>query len=124
MRIKNDSLTFDTTDLAQATCTSVAVNLSHISQFAVQLVTSGTHAGTFKVQVSCDAGSPNAGTEAQQATGVSNWSDLPNATAAVTNGAAYLIHCVDAGYNWARIVYTKTSGTGSITSARINTKGV
>lgn len=123
MRIKNDSITFDSTDLSGA-CTSVAINISHISQFAVQLVTSGTHAGTFKIQVSCDVGSPNASTESQQAIGVTNWTDLANATAAVTNGAAYLINCVDAGYNWFRVVYASTSGSGSITSARANLKGI
>lgn len=124
MKIKNDSLTFDSTNVADAVCTSQAFSLAHIANFAVQVVTSGTHAGTLKIQVSCDAGNPNASTEAQQSVNVTNWSDLPNATAAVTNSGAYLINVVDAGYNFARVVYTKTSGTGSITSCRVNTKGI
>lgn len=113
MRIKNDDLTLSSTDLNQASITSSAVSVDHISQFAVQVVTTGTHTGTLKVQASCDEKSP------------SNWTDVPNATATVSDGAAYLINVVDAGYNWVRVVYTKSAFTnGSITSARINLKGV
>lgn len=113
MRIKNDDLTLSSTDLDEASITSSAVNVEHISQFAVQVVTSGTHTGTLKVQASCDEKAPT------------NWSDIPDATEAVSDGAAYLINVVDAGYNWVRVVYTKSAFTdGTITSARINLKGV
>lgn len=124
MRIDNSPLTFDTTDLSQATATSTAINLSHVSQYAVQIVTSGTHAGTLKIQVSCDEGHPNSAASGSQVSGVVNWSDLPNATAAVSNSGVYLINVADAGYCWARVVYTKTSGTGAISSSKFNVKGI
>ncbi len=124
MKIKNDSITFDTTDLSQTACTSQGFNLSHIANFAFQAVTTGAPVGVFKVQVSCDAGQPSAASEAQQVATVTNWSDLPNATVAVSASGTHLINVVDAGYNWARIVYTKTSGTGAISSARCNFKGI
>lgn len=117
MRIENSALTFDTTDLSQTTATSNAVHLSHISQYAVQIVTSGSPTGVFKIQVSCDLGRTNGSVP-------TNWSDLASATMAVSAAGISFINLVDAGYSWFRVVYTKTSGTGAITSARFHSKGV
>jgi hypothetical protein len=65
------------------------------------------------VQASCDPGSPNAQTRAQQAALVTRWSDITNATAAITAAGTSLIELRDMGYTWIRVVWTKASGTGS-----------
>lgn len=123
MRIGNDSIDFDTTDLAQATATSSPIWVGHVSQYAIQIVATGVPVGVFKLQVSCDLG-PRDSNAAQTGQGLTNWSDLTDATAAVSAAGISFLNIADAGYDWVRVVYTKTSGTGAISSARFNTKGV
>lgn len=47
---------------------------------------------------------------------VTNWSDVPNATATATVGGVLLIPKLDLTYRWIRAVYTRASG-GSTTIA-------
>lgn len=96
----------------------------------VQLVWTGTPAGNFKLQGSCDKGNFNAqarSSTSQQA-GVSNWSDIAS-PAAVTVSAAgnQLFNLSDVGYHWVRVVWTATgagSGTPTLTVAQVVTKGI
>lgn len=123
MRIDNAPITFDTTDLSAATATSDPIWVGHISQYAVQIVVSGSPVGAFKLQASCDEG-PRTANSPNMGTGISNWSDITDATAAVSAAGISFINISDSGYYWFRVIYTKTSGTGAISSARFNAKGV
>lgn len=71
-----------------------------------------TAAGTLKVQASNDLCFD--GYQANTAFTVTNWVDIPNASAAIASGAPALITLVNAPYRWLRVVYTR-SGGGSTT---------
>lgn len=121
MKIENISLTALTLDTS---ANSEAFYIGHMALFAAQMVVTGAApTGTFKVQVSCDAGAPNATTKTQQTLAVTNWFDVPSATSAITTTGTYGINVVDSGACWARVVWTSTSGTGSA-AIRVNAKGV
>lgn len=112
MKVLNKGITFDDVALT-AGRTTEAISVTHMAQFAVQVSVTGTATGTLKIQASCDELEP------------SNWTDLSGASASLSGAAAtVLINVVDAGYNWVRVVYAHTSGTGTVTSARINCKGI
>lgn len=124
MRIEN-------TDMQDGVATSMGASFNgdghwvgHVANFAIQIVWAGGGSpdGTFKLQASCDLGKPNKA--ASQHSGVSNWTDITNATFAVSADGNCLFNIVDGGYQWVRVVYTRTSGTASISSMRLTTKGV
>lgn len=85
--------------------------------FAVSAQSSvtGTVAGTMKFQFSNDVVAPGVAP--------TNWSDIPNATVAISNTALYAIAKTDLCYNYIRLVYVSTSGSGTMT-ASINAQGV
>lgn len=101
--------------------TSIAVNVEsnvflagRLGGFAVQAVTTGTAAGTLKLQCSNDAGViPEAGEHA--ATGIANWEDVADATEAVNGADVYTLQSTSQFYRWCRVVYVATSGTGNMT---------
>lgn len=103
----------------------------HIGQsaiVAVQLVYTGTPAGSFKLQGSCDKGNPNAqarSSTSQQA-GVTNWTDLGVSSGAISAAGSTLFNVIDPGYNWIRVVWTKTGAgtTPVLTVAQAVVKGV
>lgn len=66
--------------------------------------------GTLKVQASNDPMSY--GYLAQDFT-VTNWVDIPNATATVTSGGNVVITVAQCCYRWMRVVYTRSSGGSS-----------
>lgn len=89
-------------DMSQASLTSPVVSLLTTDDVGLQLIWTGTPTGTFDVQVSCD----NA-----------NWTSVtlsPAPAAAGSASNAYVdLSLLSAPYM--RVVYTKTSGTGSLT---------
>lgn len=101
-----------------------AIWLGHVCNFSVQVVFTGTPVGSFKLQASNDAGSPNASTQPLLATGVVNWTDIANSAQAVSAAGDITWNYANAGFNFVRLVYTASSSTGSLTVARLNTKGV
>jgi hypothetical protein len=121
MRIENQDLikigAIAVTDLTQS-FNSQAFLIEHIYGYSVQVSFSGVFAGTFKIQTSNDVG-----------TAPTHWNDLANSSAAVVAGAyggeAGIMWNVERSfYRWFRIVYTPTSGTGTLTSATMTIKGV
>ncbi len=71
-----------------------------------------TAAGTIKIQASNDP-APTHYT-AQSNFTVTNWVDIPSATATITSGASSIITIPQLSYRWLRAVYTRSSG-GSTT---------
>jgi hypothetical protein len=70
----------------------------------------GSLNGVIKIQVCNDDGSPV------------TWSDLSNGSHTINTAGPHLIEKVDLAYNWIRIAYTHSSGTGTIT-ARLQAQG-
>lgn len=117
MIVTNAPLTITSSgDMAQATLSSDPINLDQKYGFSIQVMFTDAPVGTLKIQGSCDLGTNGIGS------GVTNWSDIPGQTIAVA-AAGNGMFSVDATYyKWARLFYTKTSGTGALT-ARMNSKG-
>lgn len=122
MRINNEDLLDNGPVDLSLSATLQPLWLGHIVNYSIQLVTSGTAAGTFKLQASNDAGHINASTSTNQSL-LTNWTDL-GISATISGAGSVLLKDINAGYAWVRVVWTPTSGTGSITSARANVKGV
>lgn len=95
---------------------SVGIPTQNMFSMSVQIVATGSPVGVAKVQVSNDeaVSVPNQIVP-------TNWNDLSGATVNVTSNGSFLIPKFDVCYNYVRIVYTKTSGTGAITA---NVKGL
>jgi hypothetical protein len=101
-------------DMSQSSLTSAVSNIQGVDNIAYQVNFSGSPVGTFDVQVSMDfqpGVSPNSA-PANSGTLISLPLSSPVA-ASGSAGAAYLdLNQVSAPF--IRIVYTKTSGTGSL----------
>jgi hypothetical protein len=92
---------------------SSPMDSSSVTALSVQAVSTGTAAGTLQVQVSND---PPGVTP-------TNWSNLSGASVSISGAAVYLIPFVNIAYQWVRLSYTASSGTGTL-SASIKTDGV
>lgn len=92
--------------------TSAAINVSDWTHFSLMLVWTGTPTGSFKLQCSNDMQAPT------------NWEDVTGSSFAVAGAAGQLVFNYDtAPFKWVRLVYTSTSGTGTITVAQYHAKG-
>lgn len=116
MRIGNDSL-IDTPEDMASSFNLPAIWLGHITFYSIQLVFTGTPAGTFKLQGSNDVGNSD---------DITNWTDLNIASGALSAAGSYIFNQDNAGYRWVRVVWT-ASGAGTtplLTVARFNIKGI
>lgn len=100
---------------AGATVSSAAIDAEQIFYGTAQLVATGTEVGTMILQASNDPKSLVGGPV--------NWSAIPSATIAVASAGVYLIPKTDLCYQWVRVNYTHTSGSGNIT-VQFNSFGV
>lgn len=90
---------------AAATVTSAAVDARNLFELSAQVVTTGSGAGTLKLQASNDA--------PQGSVGPQNWSDVTGVSVVAAGAGAFLIPKTDICYEYIRFVYTNT-GTGTI----------
>jgi hypothetical protein len=103
-------------DMSQSSISSNPINLNQKYGFSIHSLFTGSPVGTLKIQGSNDVGTDGIGS------GVSNWSDIPGAIFSVTASGDAMFNLDATYYNWARLYYTSTSGTGTLT-ARLNSKG-
>lgn len=102
-----------------ATDMSVTINgpaliLEQSQDFSIQAKWTGTPTGSFKLQCSNDV----------EAT-VTDWEDIPGSTLAVAGAAGTQVwNYTGAPFRWVRIVYTATSGSGTLTKCLFSAKGV
>ncbi len=107
---------------------SNGVDLNQIVVYSVEAVwTGGTADGTLNLEVSNDdvpvaaaTGNP-VGTN--PAANVVNWVTYTGSSTTVSGAGNFLWNCLDAGYRWVRVSYTRSSGTGSC-SIQYSGKGV
>lgn len=118
MRVSNDVI-IDAGDMS-GDLTSSVISLDQVYGYSVQAVFTGSPNGTLKLQCSDDPGSAE---RAPLGSGVTNWTDITGATFSITGAGDATFNVNLAFYKWARLVYTRTSGSGSLT-ARCNTKGM
>jgi len=103
-----------------ANVTGPATNISYLDNVAMQLNFTGTPTGTFSVEGSLDHKEYNG-----QIVNAGNFIPLSLATTPVASGAAgqILLDLNQLSFPYIRIVYTRTSGTGSL-DAFISAKAV
>lgn len=87
--------------------TSNAQQLNQMALSAIQAYWTGSPVGTLKLQISND----NA-----------NWTDYTGSSTSVSGAGNFVWNLVYAGFPWVRVVYTFSSGTGSL-SVTVNGKG-
>lgn len=101
---------------------SAGVRISQDFAYTIGAYWTGTPTGTLKLQFSTD----NVNTvpsNADPAVNVVNWYDYTGSSQSLTGSAGNFGFIVtDASYFWVRLVYTRISGTGTL-SADINIKG-
>lgn len=82
---------------------------------SMQAVVTGSLMGTFKFQASNDnVYSPNEPT---------HWSDITDASIEVSSAGTYCIPFTEICYQYVRVVWVRSSGTGNLTTVRIKTVG-
>lgn len=123
MRIANDELNLSGTAMAVG-ITSDPIWLGHIANYSLQIFFTGAPVGSFKLQLSDDLGYPNAAEEPNRDYGISHWTDITPSNQAILAAGDHGYNVTNAGYRWVRLVWTPTSGSGTITSARMNVKGI
>lgn len=102
MRYYNDPI-MSATVAASGTTNGTALVVQLARFVSAQAVVTSTANGTLKIQVSNDDGvSPT------------NWSDLTGATVSIAGAGSYLIPAQNMSYQWLRVVYTASSGSGTI----------
>ncbi len=85
--------------------------------YAVQITFTGTPAGNFKLQASCDKGQPQAVIQSDRTVGVVNWTDIATTQTTVSAAGNILYNVEIAGYSGVRVVYTATgAGTAPVAS--------
>lgn len=124
MRIANNSLIEDPVSM-DASFILMPLFLGSIIDYSIQLVFTGAPMGSFKLQCSNDP-APNM-TMPQvivQYENVINWTDVKDSEQVISEAGDHLWNVQDCGYQWVRVVYTNTLGTGSLVDARFNIKGL
>lgn len=125
MRVANEDLLKGAASASlSADWASPPVWLGHIANYAIQLVFSSNPNGTFKLQASCDPVQQPTPTESTQTAKVVNWTDISNSSQVITASGNHMWAVENAGYNWVRVVFTRTSGSGVLNTARGYVKGV
>jgi len=112
MKFKNYELAIGPS--LSSSANSAVEDLNQDAGFSLQVVFTGTALnGSFKLQASNDLIAPT------------NWTDVASSAQAVTalTGSSSLLWNLDATYyNYVRLSWTNSSGTGSVSSCRVTVK--
>lgn len=112
MRIGALDLAFNTTDMSQASCTSSWVDVQPNSMFFIQVKYTGSPVGTLVLQASND----------KVVASTMDDTTTYNSTIAVSGPGNDAWNVDGIGFQWVRVVYTRTSGSGTLTGT-FNGKG-
>ena|ERR1019366_3572742 len=88
--------------------TSLATNLDETCTYNIQATFTGSPVGSIKVEGSDDPV-------------LLGYTDITDSIAPITTSGNYMLNVEFPGYSWVRLVYTFTSGTGTLV-AKINAK--
>lgn len=118
MRILNESLLSGGS--MAGNLNSVPLNLEFAFGYAIQCEFTGSPVGSLKLQGSNDA-APDANFQFPNFA-PTNWTDLSGTSTAVAAAGSVMFNAASTYYRYVRVVYTFTSGTGSLSIVG-NTKG-
>lgn len=116
LRWSADQVTYTASAALGAAAYSEPFYIAHLegASFVIKVPATGTPAGSFKVQVSnTTIETPPAGIP--DAT-VMDWADSGATVASAGSGETLYVQHAPAHSRWTRLVYTRTSGTGSATA--------
>lgn len=108
-------------NMSSATITSIGIDLNQLDLDSIQAVWTGSPVGTLKIQVSNDIVAVAPG--ANPAANVTHWSDYTGSSTAVSGAGDITYNMTFVGYRWVQLVYTKTSGSGTL-NATFSGKGL
>lgn len=96
---------------ASANGSAVSVDKNY-GGFAIACVISSASSlnGTLKLQASLDAVTDSS------LIASTSWADVPDSTVTVTTDGVTLYDVSDKNWKWVRVVYTRTGGSGSLTT--------
>lgn len=116
MRAANKIL-FQNADMS-GNLTSVPISLFNIFGYCIQLEFTGAPVGATTIMVSNDP-SDQGGAIVPAPT---NFTLLANSSLAISAAGDLMYNVNECNYNWFKVLYTRTSGTGSL-NGRFNLKG-
>lgn len=116
MKVANDTLIPGGPISLNADWTSEELDLSGIYLLSLQLTFTGSPTGTFHLEASNDR--PVNGVETR------HWTPIKRSYQAITEAGSHLWTFSDTSVRHIRVVYTFTSGTGSLTEVQYCGKGV
>ena len=101
-------------DMSLASITSAVTNIQFLDNISIQLNFSGSPTGTFAIQVSVDYVQDDNGNVVTPG----NWVaiSLPSTPVASGSPGSIVIDLNQLATPWIRVVYTKSSGTGTLNS--------
>jgi ABC-type phosphate transport system substrate-binding protein len=105
MKFTNEKIT--SAQSMGASFTSESVLIDQIYGFSMQAVFTGSPVGTFKLQASND------NINAKFPQDVTNWTDIADSSEAISDAGGITWNFNGAFYRWVRVVYTRSSGSGS-----------
>ncbi len=98
-------------DMSTASITSAVTNIGNWDNIGLQFVWTGSPVGTFAVQVSIDHAQDQFG----NVTNAGTWVPLTLSPSPITSlGSPIYIDMTQLSAPWIRVVYTKTSGSGTL----------
>lgn len=115
-------------DMSTTSCTSIGLDMNQYFGGSIEAVFTGSPSGTFVVEVSsdnvqpCVVGQANCPSAPNPGGNVVNWVTYTGSSESISAAGNFLWNLTHAGYRWVRLVYTKSSGTGSL-SATFTGKG-
>lgn len=84
-----------------ASFNSEPISVLEFNGYSIQCVWTGSPTGTLKLQISNDTEEPT------------NWDDLDDSSVSITTAGSETYIVAEVEYGFVRIVYTRSSGTGS-----------
>lgn len=92
---------------------SLSTNLDEAASYSIQAVFTGTPVGVLMLEGTNDVPTTD--------TNLTNWTIITDSESDVLEAGSYLINVEFPVYSYVRLVYTRTSGSGTL-NARINAK--
>lgn len=106
-------------DMSTAEIDSIGMDMRQNLNGAIQAVYTGAPVGTIKLQFSTDIQVPGCENQNTCCPSSSTWNDYTGSSQAVAAAGRFAWNLLDAGYACLRLVYVKTSGTGSLNATFI-----
>lgn len=101
-------------DMSQSSLTSAVTNIQYLDNVCLELIFTGSPTGTFAIQGSVNYAADING----NVTNAGDWVAITLSPAPVASGSAgtILLDLNQLSFPYIRVVYTKASGTGSLTA--------